>query len=136
MTTHLGRVAWCKDRLGGFVLSPSPSPQSFEDEDKDEDDSSGDDDDDDDDDDEDENVNSSGNEEMTASQWLALCHLWQKGGVVLGIRVVTYLGGELAYDVLFKRSVFVYKGCSEDFCMFSFLSTLDTLFLYIGLMTT
>ena len=29
----------------------------------------------------------------------------------------------------------VYEGCSEDFLYFSFHSFLDTLFLYIGLMT-
>ena len=73
----------------GFATSPSlsSSPQAFEDEDN----GSGDD-----DDDEDEDANSSNNEEMIASQWLALCHSWQKGGVDFGIRVVMYLGGELA----------------------------------------
>ena len=44
----------------------------------------------------DENASSFNDEEMTASQWLALCHSWQKGGVVLAIKVVIYLGGELA----------------------------------------
>ena len=50
----------------------------------------------DDDDEEDEDASSSSFVEMTASQWLALYHSWQKGEVVLGMRVVTYLGGELA----------------------------------------
>ena len=90
MTTRVGRIAQRQARLGGFVASPSPSPQASEGED--DDDGSGDDD----DEDEDEDAGSSSNEEMTTSQWLALCHSWQKGGVVLGMRVVMYLGGELA----------------------------------------
>ena len=36
------------------------------------------------DEDEDEDASSSGDEEMTISQWLTVCHLWQKRGVVLG----------------------------------------------------
>ena len=58
-------------------LTPSPSP-SLEASPNDEDD-----------------ADSSGDDEMTISQWLALCNSWQKGEVVLGLRVVLYLGGEL-----------------------------------------
>ena len=83
VNTRVGRIAWWQARLGGFVESPSPSLEASEDED------------DDGDADEDEDASSSGDDEMTASQWLALCHLWQKGGVVLCMRVVMYLGGEL-----------------------------------------
>ena len=72
--------------MGGFTASPSPSPQASEDEGNDADDDA----------DEDEDASSSGDEEMTASQWLAICHSWQKWEVVLGMRVVIYLGGELA----------------------------------------
>ena len=53
--------------MGGFIASPSPSlaPQALEDED--DDDVS-------DDDDEDKDASSFGDEEMTTSQRLALCH--------------------------------------------------------------
>ena len=76
--------------MGGFIASLSPSPQASEDE--------GDDGDFDANDvvDKDADASSSSDEEMTASQWLALYHSWQKGGVVLGMRVVMYVGGELA----------------------------------------
>ena len=99
VTTRVGRIAWRQARLGGFVSSHSPSPQALEDED--DDDSSG-------DDDDDEDASSFGDEEMIAFQWLALCHLWQKGRVILGMRVVMYLGGELAYDLFVKGSVFIF----------------------------
>ena len=87
VNTCVGRIAWQQAVIGGFIASSSPSPQASEDE------SDGDGPDD--DADEDNGVSSSDNEEMTASQWLTLCHSWQKEGVVLGMRVVMYLGGEL-----------------------------------------
>ena len=34
-------------------------------------------------------------DKISTSQWLALCYPWQIGGVVLVLRVVLYLGGEL-----------------------------------------
>ena len=46
-------------------------------------------------DDEDDAASSSSDDEMTTSQWLTLFHSWQKRGVVLGLRVVLYLRGEL-----------------------------------------
>ena len=75
--------------MGGFVESPSPSPspQAFEDKDNDDDDGF---------DDDNEDASSFSDEEMIASQWHALFHLWQKVGVVLGMRAVMYLRGELA----------------------------------------
>ena len=91
VNTRIGRIArW--QAMGGFTasLSPSPSPQASKDED--DFDGFGDDDG---DEDEDDDANSSRNKEMTASQWLTLCHLWKKWGVVLGIKVVMYLEGEL-----------------------------------------
>ena len=91
VATRVGHIAWRQARLGGFVASSFPSPQTSEDED---DDDGSSDDDEDEDEDEDEDASSSGDEEMTASQWLALCYSWQKRGVVLGIRVVMYLGRE------------------------------------------
>ena len=80
VTTHVGRITWRQARLGGFVASPSPTLEAFEDEDADDGDDG-----DDDDDDEDEDASSSSDDEITTSQWwLALCHSWQKEGVVLG----------------------------------------------------
>ena len=75
--------------MGGFTVSPSPSPQASEDKG---DDASFDDD----VADEDKDDSSSSDDKMTASQGLTLCHSWQKGGVVLSMRVVMYLEGELA----------------------------------------
>ena len=77
VTTHVSRIAWRQARLGGFVASPSPSPETSEDED--------DDDGADDNDDDEKDASSSDDEEMTTSQWLTLCHSWQKRGVVLGL---------------------------------------------------
>ena len=69
--------------MAGLTPSPSPSPEASPNVDDDKDD-----------------VESSNDDEMTTSQWLALCHSWQKWGVVLGLRVVLYLGGELILDFL------------------------------------
>jgi len=98
VNTRVSRIAWRQARIGGFTASPSPSPSLQASKDKDDDDASPSpspslqaskdkDDDDgsgDDDDDEDKDASSSSDEEMTTSQWLAFCHSWQKGGVVLG----------------------------------------------------
>ena len=64
VNTCVSRITQWQARMGGFTVSssPSPSPQASEDED----------------------ASSSSDEEMTTSQWLTLCHSWQKGGVVLG----------------------------------------------------
>ena len=43
------------------------------------------------------------------------------------MKVVTYLGGELAYDFFVGGDVYLFKGCSEDFCIFSFHYPFDTL---------
>ena len=80
MNTRIGRIARWQAHIGGYGPSPSSSPERpvvshFED---DEDD-----------------AGSPGDDKMMTFQWLTLCHLWQKGGVVLGLRVVLYLGGEL-----------------------------------------
>ena len=76
VNTFVSHIAWRQAHLGGFIASPSPSPEASED--KDTDDGSY-------DDDEDEDASSSSDEEMTTSQWLTICHLWQKGGLVLGV---------------------------------------------------
>ena len=72
----------------GFITSSSPSPQALEDESDDDGSDS-------DDADEDDGASSSNDKEMIASQGLTLCHSWQKREVVLGMRVVMYLRGEL-----------------------------------------
>ena len=89
VNTHVDRIAWRQACLSGFVESSSPSPEAPKDGD-DNGDFDGD------DDDEDKDASSSNDEEMTASQWRAICHSCQKWEVVLGMRVVIYLGGELA----------------------------------------
>ena len=66
MNNWVSRIARRQARISGFAPSPSPSPEASADE--------GDDADDDEDD-----ASSSSDYEMTTSQWLALCHLWQKG---------------------------------------------------------
>ena len=91
MNTRVGRIAQRQAHMGGFIASPSPSPSLEASKDEDDDDGF----DGDDDTNEDEDASSSSYVEMIASQWLVLCHSWQKGGVVLGIRVVIYLRGEL-----------------------------------------
>ena len=81
---------WRQARLGGFVESPSPSPEASEDEDGD-----GDFNDDDDDEDEDENASSSDDYTMTAFVTYPLSFVTKRGSN-FGMRVVMYIGGELA----------------------------------------
>ena len=80
MNTLVGRIAWQQARLGGFAPSPSPSLKALLDKDGD---------------DEDDNASSSNDDKMMTSQWLTLCHSWQKGEVILGLKVALYLGEEL-----------------------------------------
>jgi len=78
----MGHIACRQARMAGYAPSPSPehpATSTFEDDDKDDEDG----------------ASSSSDDEMTTSQWLAFCHSWQKGGVVLSLRVVLYLRGEL-----------------------------------------
>ena len=96
VNTHVGRIAWRQAHLGGFLESPSLSLEASEDEDDDSDFDGG-------DADEDKDGSSSDDDEMTASQWLALCHSWQKGGVVLGMKVVMYLGRRVSIGDIFVR---------------------------------
>ena len=83
MNTLVSRIAWQQARLGGFAPSPSPSLKALLDKDGD------------DGDDEDDNASSSNDDKMMTSQWLTLCHSWQKGEVILGLKVALYLGEEL-----------------------------------------
>ena len=73
MTTRVGRIARWQARLGDFIASHSPYLEASKEEDADDGTS------DDNDDDEDKEVSSSSVKEMAISQWLILCHLWQKG---------------------------------------------------------
>ena len=51
------------------------------------------------------------------------------------MRVVILIGEGIVKEIFVRGSVYI-EGCSEDFMyFFSFLSILDTLFLYIGLDT-
>ena len=75
VNTRVGRITWRQACLSGFTASPSPSPKALANED---------DDDGVDDDEEDEDASSFSDEEMTTSQWLTICHSWQKREVVLG----------------------------------------------------
>ena len=54
-----------------------------------------------------------------------------KRGSSFGMRVVMYLGGELAYDILLRGSVYFYEGCSEViiyfFSSFTFTSCIPVL---------
>ena len=79
VNTHVSRIAWQRACMGGFIASPSPSPslEAYEDENADNGSDN-------DDEEEDEDASSSSNKEMMTSQWLTLCHSWQKGEVVLG----------------------------------------------------
>ena len=58
-----------------------------------------------------------------------------KRGSSFDMRVVIYIEGELAYDIFVIRGMSM-RDVVRTFCIFSFLSFLDTLFLYIGLVTT
>ena len=78
VNTRVDHIVWWQARLGGFTTSPSPFLEASEDED------AADGDYDDEDEDKDEDASSFSDEEMTTSQWLTLCHSWQKELVVLG----------------------------------------------------
>ena len=83
MNTRIGHIAHQQSRLGDFVLSPSLYPaedSSLGGGDGDDEDASG----------------FEYDDGRIASQWFTHCHSWQKGRVVLYMRVVFLLGGELA----------------------------------------
>ena len=85
VNTGVGHIAWQQACLGGFMASPSPSLEAYEDEDNNGDS----------DDDGDEYTSSFGNDEMIA--WVTYFLLFvTKRGSSFGMRVVMYLGGELA----------------------------------------
>ena len=83
---RVSRIARWQATIGGFTLEPTPSPPhlvAFDSDAEDDDDDDGDD-----DDASDDEKDASSIDEM--STWHStICHSWQKGGVVLDMRVVT-----------------------------------------------
>ena len=48
----------------------------------------------------------------------------------MGVILVMYLGGELAYDIFVIGGVFIFRGIvSKDLCIFFFSSFLDAVFI-------
>ena len=87
VNTHVGHIAWRQAAIGGFTAYTSPSPPASEDE---SDDGFGND-----DADEDEDVSSPSDDEM--STWYTYpLSLVTKRGSSFDMRVVIYIGGELA----------------------------------------
>ena len=88
VNTYVGRIAWQQAAIGGFATYTSPSPPTSEDESDGGFDS--------DDADEDDGANSPNNDEM--STWLTYpLSFVTKRESSFGMRVVMYIGGELAY---------------------------------------
>ena len=121
VNTRVGHIAWWQARLGGFVASPFPFPEAFEDEDDDGDF--------DDDEHEDADASSFGDDKMNA--WVT-CPLsfMTKMGSSFGYESSHVLRGRVSIgDFYVSRSVFFFKGCSEDFLYLFFSFFLDTLLL-------
>ena len=59
-----------------------------------------------------------------------------KRGSSFGYESSHVLRGGVSIGLFVRGSAYLFEGCSEYFCIFSFLYLLDTLFLYIGLVTT
>ena len=58
-----------------------------------------------------------------------------KIGSSFGLKVVMFLGGELAYNFLIGGVFISFKGCSEDLCIFIFSLFRYSVLLYTGLVT-
>ena len=121
MNTRVGRIVRWQACLGGFAPSLSPSLEASTDEDGDAVN------------DEDKDATSSGDNEMMTSRWLALCHLWQKGGVVLDESSLVFRGRISIGVFLLGGVCILFKGCSEVF-MYFFLFFFFYI-LYTGLVT-
>ena len=100
VNARVGRIAWRQATIGGFAPNPTPSPphpvafDSNADDDGDDDDAS----------DDDGDANST--DEM--STWHStFCHSWQKGGVVLAMKVVTLRGRVSFWDHFVRGSVVI-----------------------------
>ena len=70
---------------------------------------------------------------MCSSDLSTLCHSWQKGEVVLDMRVVTFKGRVSFWIIVLGECClfFFLRDVVRILCIFSFLSFIDTLFLYI-----
>ena len=88
VNTRVGRLAWRQTCLDGFIESPSPSLEASKDEEDDNDSYE-------DDDDEDKDASSLGDDTMTAWITYTLSFVTKRGSS-FRMRVVMYLGGELA----------------------------------------
>ena len=98
VNTHISRIARWQATMGGFTAYTSPSPPTSKDE---SDDGFGSD-----DADEDKDASSPSNNEM--STWCTyLLSLVTKKGSSFDMKVVMYLGGELALDIFVIRGVFI-----------------------------
>ena len=96
VNVRVNHIAWRQATLGGFATDSTPSPPHPVASDSDAEDD--DDDDGDDDDVSDDDRDASSTDEI--STWHStLCHSWQKGGVVLDMRVVT-LRGRVSFWVI------------------------------------
>ena len=102
VNVRVDRIAWQQAAIGGFAPKPTPSPShpvafNFDAEDDDDDDG-------DDDDASDDDGDASSTDEM--STWHStLYHSWQKGGVVLDMRVITFRGRVSFWDYFVRGSV-------------------------------
>ena len=118
VNVRVGHIAWRQATMGGFALEPTPSlppPVTSDSEDEDDDDS------DDDDASNDSDGDVSSTDEM--STWHStLYHSWQKGEVVLDMRVVT-LRGKLSFWIIVLGGVlfFFLKDVVRMLYIFSFL---------------
>ena len=114
---HKSTPAWNPLHSGASSSSDStPLSLRFRDDDGDDDDAL------------DDDGDASTTDEM--STWHStLCHSWQKGGVVLDIRVVTLRGRVSFWDHFVRGSVIILRDVVRVLCIFSFLFFLDTLIL-------
>ena len=123
VNVRVGHITWRQAAIGNFAPELTPSPPHLVASDSNAEDD--DDDDGDDDDASDDDGDASSTDEM--STWHStLYHSWQKGGVVLDMRVnmrVVTLRGRVSFWVHCVRgSVDFFEGCSEDimYLFFSF----------------
>ena len=105
VNARVGRIAWQQATIGGFAPNPTPSPphpvaSDF--------DAAPDDDDDDGDDDDASNDDGDASSTNEMSSWHStFCHSWQKGGVVLAMKVVTLRGRVSFWDHFVRGSVVI-----------------------------
>ena len=103
VNVRVGRIAWRQATIGGFAPEPTPSlshPVATDSNAEDDDDDDG-------DDASDDDGDANSTDEM--STWHStLYHSWQKGGVVLDMRVVTLRGRVSFWDHYVRGSVVMF----------------------------